>query len=293
MKKIKFVTTFSENGYHVYGQSWIESFLEFTKAYDHITARVYVNGMDLSTLPQSDKIQIVDYDGAIPKHGPWVTAFLESSCHDQWNRDLSIKFSFKSFVMLDMLKNNNKDIVIWLDADSIFTSYDFETFPFDILHGKFLAIQREHGSEHCESGIVIFDTEHTDKNNFLKYFEKQYADSSQYNSYGQFFDGYALYRSIVFSNIDFVDLNDGYGLGGIQSDPDCTFLNPALKSRFYHNIGITGKRNYKRWQDFAKIDPFFQLIHGVNDPVPKTVEEITQENLAKVNAKILFLRRKR
>ena len=288
MKKVRFVTTFSKNGYYVYGQSWVESFLEFTKAYDHITAKIYVNDIDLSTL-NSDKITFVDYDTAIPNYKAWTSTFNATSVHDHRNKDLAIKFSFKSFVMIDMLKNNTEDIVIWLDADSIFTSYDFNTFPIDILAKKFLAIQHEHGSEHCESGIVIFDTAHPDRKKFLNYFESQYFDPSQYNSYGQFFDGYALYRSISATNIDFIDLNKGYGISGIQSDPSSTFLNPALRSRFYHNIGITGKRNYKKWQDYVNLDPMFQLIHGAND---KPIEVIIAENLTSINSKIEKLRRR-
>lgn len=285
MKNIKFVTTFSQNGYYVYGKSWIDSFLEFTKNYEHITAKVYADGINLTAEYNSPKIEIVNFDQAIPQHQTWVKLFKSHSHHDNWNKELSIKFSFKSFVMINELKNNNQDIIIWLDADSIFTSYDFEGFPVDLLGDKFMAIQKEYGSEHCESGIVIFDSAHTDKEKFVSWFESQYLDPGQFNSYGQFFDGYALNRSIVNTGVIFVDLNEGYGLGGIQSDPDCTFLNPALRSRFYHNIGITGKRNYVSWEQF-KDDPVFKLIHGNTDFKIKSLEEIKQENIAVVNNKI-------
>lgn len=285
MKNIKFITTFSSNGYHVYGKSWIESFLEFTKNYNHITAKVYADGIDLTSTHTNPKLEIVNFNHEIPQHRGWVSLFRSNSHHDNWNRDLSIKFSYKSFVMINELKNNSQDIIIWLDADSIFTSYDFENFPLDILDNRFLAIQKEYGSEHCESGIVIFDSSHPDKEKFVSWFESQYLDPGQFNSYGQFFDGYALNRSIVNTGVPFVDLNEGWGIGGIQSDPNCTFLNPALRSRFYHNIGITGKRNYVSWEKF-KDDPVFKLIHGNNDIKVKTIEEIKQENMSVVNDKI-------
>ena len=293
MKQIKFVTTFSKNGYHVYGQSWIESFLEFTKNHQHITAVVYADGMDLSTLDYDNgRVNTVDFDTAITGHKPWVKLFREKSTHDQWHKDLAVKFSFKSFVMIDQLKNNNNCYVIWLDADCIFKSYDFDTFVTDALQGNFIACQKESGSEHVESGIVVFDAEHPDKQQFLDRFESFYLKPNEFNSFGQLFDGYAIYRAVANTGVACNDLNKNHGLGGIQSDPDCTFMNPLLKQRFYHNIGITGKRNYQRWQDFAKIDPLFQLIHGVNDPPPKTVEQITQENLARANKKINRLRRR-
>ena len=292
MKSIKFITTFSENGYHVYGQSWIESFLEFTKAYDHITAKVYVDGMDITTLNYDQhKVDIVDYDTAIPHHKSWINLFREKAIHNNWNKDLGVKFSFKSFVMINELKNNNDCYIIWLDADCIFKSYDFYTFIDDALKNNFIACQKESNSEHVESGIVIFDSEHADKQKFVDRFETFYTTPEEFNSFGQFFDGYAIRRALDNTKVSYNDLNHGYGIGGIQSDPDCTFMNPLLKERFYHNIGITGKRKYQRWQDFAGIDPLFQLIHGVNDPPLKTVEEITQENLARANEKIKRLKR--
>jgi len=292
MKQIKFVTTFSKNGYYVYGQYWIESFLEFTKNYKHITAVVYVDGMNPNTLDyDSNRVSVVDFNTALPDHSTWVKLFRKKSTHDQWNKDLAVKFSFKSFVMIDQLKNNNDCYVVWLDADCIFKSYEFDTFATDALQNNFIACQKESGSEHVESGIVMFDAEHTDKQRFLNRFESFYMNPVEFNSFGQFFDGYAINRALANTGVSCNDLNENYGLGGIQSDPECTFMNPLLKERFYHNIGITGKRNYQKWQDFAKIDPLFQLIHGVNDPVPKTVEQITQENLARVNEKISRLKR--
>ena len=48
MRNIKFVTTFSASGYEVYGKTWIQSFLDKTKDYPNITAKIYVNGMNVS-----------------------------------------------------------------------------------------------------------------------------------------------------------------------------------------------------------------------------------------------------
>ena len=279
MKKIKFVTTFSENGYHVYGQSWIESFLEFTKNYSNILAKVYINNMDITKLNYDSKVEIVDFDVAIPEHTNWLMFFQSNAHHGDWDKNLAIKFSFKSFVMMNELKLNNDSYVVWLDADSIFKSYDFDNFIEETLQGNAIACQKEAGSEHVESGIVIFDSAHPDTQVFLKRFESFYTDANEFNSFGQFFDGYAINRALANTQVPYTDLNLGYGIGGIQSDPNSTFMNPALKKRFHHNIGISGKRNYQNWKDYAKKDKFFQLIHGVND---LTLEE----KLSEINNRI-------
>lgn len=288
MKPVKFFTTFSDNGYNVYGKAWIESFLARTAKYDNITAVVYVNNMDMSMLESTDKIKFVDFDQAIPHHSTWKKFYLENSTQDEWNKRLALKFSFKSFVMMDVLKHTDTGYAIWLDADCIFTSTKFKDFPKDVLEGKFIACQREAGSEHVESGALIFDTAHTDKDIFVNKFEEFYNTPEKFNDFSQFFDGFIIGRTLNHTGIEYLDLNEGYGLGGIQSDPNCTFLNPVLRTRFFHNIGITGKRTYENWEDY-RLESEFQVIHGVNDPIPPTLEE----RLADVNANIMKMLQRR
>jgi hypothetical protein len=263
MKNIKFITTFSDAGYQVYGKTWIKSFLEKTKNYSNITAKIYVNDMNISEFSY-DKIEIVDFDKSIPKHKEWLNLFTKNSKHDQWNKNLAIKFAFKSFVMMTELKETKDGYVIWLDADCVFMDDNFENWPKQLLNDTFMACQREDGSEHVDSGIVIFDSEHTDKQKYIDKFESLYMLPEEFNNFGQFFDGFAIGRTLNTINIQYVNLNETYGKNGIQSDPGCTFLNPEIKKRFIHNIGITGKRQYEEW-DKHKGDKFFQLIHGVND----------------------------
>jgi hypothetical protein len=278
VKQVKFFTTFSNNGYNVYGKTWIDSFLEKTKNYDNIIAKIYVNNMDMSTLPSTDKIEFVNFDIAIPEHKSWIEFYGNNSTHDDFTKKLGIKFSYKSFAMMDILKQNSDCYAIWLDADCVFTSDNFDNFPESLLNNNFIACQCESGSEHIESGIVIFDTAHIDKNKFLEKFYNFYNIPKQFNDFGQFFDGFIIGRTLIHTNINYIDLNDGYGLIGIQSDPTCTFLNPEIKDRFLHNIGITGKRQYNTWKEFKAADEF-QIIHGVN-------ELTTKEKLAEINNNI-------
>jgi hypothetical protein len=281
MKKIKFVTTFSSNGYHVYGKTWIRTFLQKTKNHPHITAKIYVNGMDVSNL-SSEKIEVVDFDKEIPTHKQWVNLFNHKSIHDSWNKNLGIKFSYKSFTMIESLKTTNEGYIVWLDADCVFLSDDFDMWPENLIKTNFVACQREDGSEHVESGIIIFDSEHKDKQKYIDKFESYYLLPNEFNNFGQFFDGFAVGRTLNVIGIPYVNLNHGYGIGGIQSDPNCTFLNPSIKERFKHNIGITGKRQYEDWDKY-KHDSFFQLIHGAND---LSREQKMKNSLEKIKFKL-------
>lgn len=278
MKKIKYITTFSKNGYEVYGKTWINSFLSNVND-SNVIAEIYV---DFPLQVSSDKIIIKDYDSAVPNHKDWITEFESKYNGAQYNKKMGVRFSFKSFVMMHALENNNDCYVIWLDGDCIFQSnQSYSDFVEPILNNKFVAVQREHngGDDHCESGIVIFDTTHKDKQKFLDKFKSCY-EINNIIQMGSPYDGFVVYRCA--KQIDYVDLNLGYGRGGIQSDPNETFLNPELKKRFIHNIGITGKSKYGTWKVYAEKDEYFKLIRG---KIRKTPQEIQNLRIQLINAR--------
>lgn len=291
MKPIKFITTFSKSGYQVYGKKWIETFIEKTKEYGNITAEIYVDGMSASDVPTDRNISVYDYHKNIPQQSEWEKIFVSKTLkNNNWLIDSCIKFSFKSFVMMHTLRNTNEGYVVWLDGDCEFINDNFHNWPENLIENKFMACQREQGSEHVETGIIIFDCEHGNKNEFLDVFESYYMIPEKFNSFDQLFDGFVVGRTLDTADISYVNLNENYGLEGIQSDPNSTFLNPEIKNRFIHNIGITGKIKYDSW-DKHKSDRFFQLIHGVE--FVKSKEEIRQEIrnntiklLTKINRKL-------
>jgi hypothetical protein len=273
MKKTKYVTTFSKNGYHVYGKTWIDTFLTHAASND-VIADIYV---DFNIGVQSDKINFIDYNSAIPNHSLWLSQFQSIYGGAFYNKKMGMRFSYKSFVMMHALENNPDCYVIWLDGDCVFNpNQDHSSFACSILKNKCIAVQREHngGDDHCESGIVVFDTNHPDCKTFLNQFKDNYKIENVIHM-GSPFDGFIVYRSL--NGIDYVDLNDGWGRGGIQSDPNETFLNPEIRKRFIHNIGITGKNKYVNWKQFADKDEFFKLIHRQSGNIKKTPEEIKSQ----------------
>jgi hypothetical protein len=84
-----------------------------------------------------------------------------------------------------------------------------------------------------------------------------------------------IYKSLL--NIEYVDLNENYGKGGIQSDPSCTFLNPILQDRFIHNIGVTGKSQYDSWNAYSKTDEYFKLIQNRTRKTSEEIKSIRQK----------------
>jgi len=282
MSSVKFFTTFSKNGYFVYGKQWIESFLEHTSTYPNITAKIYIDGMSseqLATIAVKDKIEVVSYYTEILGQQDWMKMFDTVSNHNAHVKELTKKFSFKSFCIFNALETLTDDYVIWLDADCVFISSNFDNFPNSLLGNKAMACQVEQGSNHVESGFVAFNNQHTDTVTFLNKFKSFYLEESNINSFGELYDGFAIYRAIANTGIDIEDLNKDYGLGGVQSDPSCTFLNPELSNRFKHNIGITGKRQYEDWKEYASQDKYFKMIHGIDPEELKTSKKHKIENI--------------
>lgn len=276
MKPIKFITTFSKTGYEVYGKQWLGSFSSNVKEQD-ISVDLYID----FPLSISDKrINIINYDTAIPKHKNWLNQFSSLYKGAMYNKKMAMRFSYKSFVMQHALKNNSDCYVIWLDGDCIFKPNQTYIDLSNVLNGKFIAVQREHngGHDHCESGFVLFDVDHKDKETFYNAFIKTYDLNNIINE-GSPYDGFMIYRSLT--NIEYVDLNEKYGKGGIQSDPSCTFLNPILQSRFIHNIGVTGKSQYDSWNTHSKTDEYFKLIQGRARKTPEEIKAIRQNLLTK------------
>lgn len=279
MKKIKFITTFSKNGYEVYGKEWINSFSNNVKESD-ITVDLYI---DFPLNVTDTRINILNYDSVLPEHKIWLTNFETMYNGSHYNKKMGMRFSYKSFVMQHALDNNSDCYLIWLDGDCIFKpNQSYSELP-NVLNGKFIAVQREinGGDDHCESGFVMFDVDHLDKQIFSQQFKENYKIENIIHM-GSPFDGFVIYRSL--NTIDYVDLNKGYGRGGIQSDPNETFLHPEINKRFLHNIGPTGKSSYSSWDKYSKIDEYFKLIHG---KIKKSPEEIDQ-----IRKKLISMRRK-
>lgn len=259
---ILFFTTFNENGYDLYGKKWIETFINISNVYPNIKARIYYEGIrDISKKWTHPNITIVDYHKEIPSYNSWSNNFLSRSTHDEYVKTMTVRFGYKAFVIQDVLSKFNNDYLVWLDGDCVFKAADYENFPAGLMNEKFLACQVEENWDlnHVESGILIFDGKHPDTKLFNNRFIKNYT-VDELLPMGQPYDGFVVFRSLLMSNLSYVNLNKDYGKGGIQSDPNMTFQHPEIKSRFIHNIGWTGKHQYDNWEQIFEKDRIYKTV---------------------------------
>jgi hypothetical protein len=256
---IVFFTTFNKNGYELYGKSWIKSFIKIANYYNKFRAKIYYEGF--TPTEKHSSIEWINFEEKIPDHRLWKKQYLKLTSHSEYVKTMTVRFSHKAFVIQDVLDTCDDEYLIWLDGDCVFKNSDFTDFPKNIIENKFLACQLEHAHElnHIESGILIFDGKHSDKLKFNQEFKKWYLVENILEM-GQPYDGFIVYKSLITSKLKYVNLNQNYGKGGIQSDPNMTFCHPEIKSKFVHNIGWTGKNQYENWNSIFSRDDVYQQM---------------------------------
>lgn len=272
--KILFFTTFNDRGYDLYGKAWIKTFIAQAEKNNNICARIYYENFVPDI--QHDSIEYVKFADAIPHHSSWIMEYFLKTQHKSYTQNMTVRFSHKAFVIQHALKNTNTGYVIWLDGDCVFKDADYSNFPETLIKDKFLACQIEYRTDtvvkHVESGILVFNPAHSDKQAFLKMFEEFYQvdhiiqmpnDNVDHNcshvpwaDYGPY-DGFILHKTLMSTGTDFIDLNELSASGEFTGDPEATFLHPELKSRFVHNIGHDGKNLYTDINRDLNIDDNF------------------------------------
>lgn len=261
-ENILFFTTFNKNGYDLYGNRWIETFIPLANYYNKFKAKIYYEGFTPKI--EHPSITWIKYEDAIIEHAEWKNNYITRNNHSDYVKSMTIRFSHKAFVIQHVLDNNIDDYLIWLDGDCLFKNADYTHFPKNIIADKFLACQVEsnHDLNHIESGILIFNGKHTDKTKFNQEFKNWYKVDNILPM-GQPYDGFLIFKSLLTSGLDYIDLNKDYGKGGIQSDPNMTFCHPEIKNKFLHNIGWTGKNQYDNWHFIYQRDDIYQKMKVV------------------------------
>lgn len=236
----KVVTTFGRAGKELYGNQFIETFLKYWPS--DILLTIYYEDWEPDII--DSRIEYINIDESIPE----VNQFRDfcqieiDKLTDKKSKSINwfnkaIRWSFKSLVMHTELKRKQADFVIWLDGDVSTLATPIPKFAETLLKGNAFASQLEFikGANHCESGIVVFDTNHKDCSKIIDHLYTGYVDK-QVLKLSKPWDGFWL--ALMISNgISFTDLNkDRIGHGK-------TFTNRNLFNVLNHNVGNRKLKN--------------------------------------------------
>lgn len=274
-KPITFFTTFHQNGYDLYGKTWIDTIIK-NVVYSRPNINVIIYSHDVENLKiDHPQITILDFNTAISNHKVWVENFYKSSNHSKHVKDFSVRFSHKGFVIQHALQTIKEGFAIWMDADVVFKKKHYYDFPEKLFKDNEVICCQVEDDNHVESGILIFDMENPNIKLFTENYVKNYSIEEITTNFREPYDGHITKKSLDMSGIKYVNLNKQTEYKGIQSDPNLTFRHPELNSRFIHNIGITGKRNYEDWNKVKTQDLIFNILEtGIFRPISEELRQV-------------------
>jgi hypothetical protein len=231
---VKVITTFSRAGKELYGNQFIDTFLKYWP--EDVSLTVYYEDWVPELI--NPRIEYINIDSAIPE----VNQFRDhcqieiSKLTDKKSKRINwfnkaIRWSFKSLVMYTELKRKQTRYIIWLDGDVSTLKSPVPNFAQTVLHGNAFASQLEFikGANHCESGIVVFDTGHPDASKIITHIENGYVDMKVL-TLDKPWDGFWL-ALMIKQGISFYDMNKD------RIGRDKTFTNRYLFGVLNHNVG--------------------------------------------------------
>lgn len=170
--KIGIVSTFSDKGFAEYGKYFVDSCKKFIDP--AIEIYLYVDSVELDT-PSNFKVLPLELSE------PKLTEFKQRN-KDRPFKDFkmdAVRFAHKTYATFHAAKNNDVDVLIWLDSDTeiynnIRQEYLLQFLPSDSFVGY---IGRDGASE---TGFLIFNMRHPSATEFFNRYEWYYDTDAVY-----------------------------------------------------------------------------------------------------------------
>jgi hypothetical protein len=228
------ITTFSKDGYDLYGHRMIESWIKYWPINDKLL--VYTEGFDIiETDPRVCVININDTCVELNEFKEQSQTML-SGVVDK--REISkiqktVKWSHKVFVIGHALKDLTEQFLIFLDGDT----YTIEKIEDDLAHklvnDHLIAVHFERLAKyglHFETGLLVFNKTHKQMPLFESLYTSGYKNLDIYKL-KKTWDSFWLVSLYEKYNLDVYNLSKKQG--GV-------FSNPLISKKLIHDVG-TGK----------------------------------------------------
>ena len=175
------VTTLHKDGYELYGQ---ENLTTWSAMFPQDWNIVYYTEKHTPVLP--NRVTVIDFDQRCTNWQNFYTAVQEKYKQESnpsnekrknWYKK-ALRWSFKMYTLLDAIKTCNTRYLIWLDADVWASKPPDKHWITDCLNNTGLAAQLEFikAGGHIETGILILDLEHPDKEKIYNWIYDGYVN---------------------------------------------------------------------------------------------------------------------
>jgi hypothetical protein len=226
------VTTFSKDGYELYGKRMIETWLAYWPKSEYQLV-VYVEDFELDEkdhgIIQRDIYEccpaLIDFKKTS------IEMIAKSPNDGKYEKRIqkTVKWSHKVFAIDHALRNSDTDYLIYLDGDT----HSFDGAPVDLaqtLCGDNLAavhFERLIHGLHFETGLIIFNRKHERFKEFLDVYVKGYETFEIYDM-KKTWDSYWLVH--LYKEYDFP-------IGNLGTKSSKVFNNPIIKKFLKHDVG--------------------------------------------------------
>ena len=230
-------TTFSIDGYELYGKRMIETWLKYWP--ENYKLNVYTEGYTLEE--KHERLIEIDIDHACPN----LQIFKDNSAKlitDPSNKKLknriskTIKWCHKVYAMEHALKNCQSSHLIFLDGDT----YTKKSVNFDLAENlvkdHLFSVHFEklkHGL-HFETGLISFNLAHNQMPLLITEMLKDYNNLNIYN-HEKTWDGFWFSYLYNHFKLDVYDLSQGRHTG--------VFTNPLVNGILVHEAGNDKYKN--------------------------------------------------
>lgn len=237
-------TTLHKSGYEEYGYRNISTFLDFWPK--DIKYFVYTEGFKLKENPRIKPIDIkiiscLSNFKQKYSNVPSLNGLREEKYNFLYD---FVKFSHKSYVMIDAMNRLTTDWIIWFDGDSITHSKITNRFFQKITDEKSLVTYLGRTDMYSETGFIAFNRRHPKILTFMQNIQKIYDDCLLDDA---FFDsGYTDCHVFDFVRLQFEKDSVKFNNLTPNSDDKHPFINGPLGEYMDHLKGPRKERGKSR-----------------------------------------------
>ena len=245
------ITTFSKDGYDLYGSRMIESWIKYWPQSHRLI--VYTENFDIKEF--NSRVTVLNIDECCADLSEFKDKNRDMINSVTDKREISriqktVKWSHKVFVISHALKNFDDQFVIFLDGDTYSTSPVEDDLADKLVGDHLIAVHFENLAKlglHFETGLLVFNKAHKQMDDFKNLYTSGYENLDIYNL-KKTWDSFWLISLYQKYKLDIKDLSEGRS--GV-------FNNPLISSKLVHDVGtkkylkagynkFTGKKNESR-----------------------------------------------
>lgn len=179
---ITVVTTLHQDGYDLYGKEFVSTWVR------HFPADWEIHYHAEKHSPQfHQRIKVLDFNESCPEWSNFYNHVKQLSDKLDPKKDKkeinrlkkALRWSFKMFALRHTLRQTTSQYVLWIDSDVYASNSPPDGWISNTLGGNAIAGQLENikGTPHVETGVLLIDCYHKDKDKIVKWIEQGYINN--------------------------------------------------------------------------------------------------------------------